>query len=416
MATQVTTPNYEINYNDERLTQINDDRKAALTEIEQAYGNAANQAESYYNAQIDASKQWGEKQQQIQQEQTDFAIEQIEQQKQQAEKDYTKEQSGAYVDWQKQSNQYGAEAEKMAASGLSNTGYSETSQVSMYNTYQKRVAVARESYKRAVLGYNNAIKDARLHNNAALAEIAYQSLQTQLELALEGFQYKNYLVIEAANKKVETNNIYQQQYMQMLDQINQENALAEEVRQFNLNYELDLDKLKEEKRQFDLNYTEQIRQFDAEIARLKAKDKQEYQLEILNLQQRKAELQEEKRQFDKEYKLKQTQLSSSGSGGNGNTYTFDDNSGSNTDPVPNQASLESLGIVDLTNEKLAKLINEGKIKVTEKNGQLYFNWVGNALREYNAVLEQKYETPAKLQALYNASARGKSLDELAGIG
>lgn len=283
----MATPNYNVNYDDKRFTEVEADKKAALNEVDVTYGNMVGNSDKYYQAQIDASQKWAEQQSQIQQEKTDFAIEQIEQQKQQAQKDYTKEQSGAYVDWQKQSNPYGANAERVAAQGMDGTGYSESAQVSMYNTYQNRVATARESYARAVLNYDNAIKDARLQNNAALAEIAYQALQQQLELSLQGFQYKNQLIIEQSNKKLEVDNTYYQRYQDVLNQINQENALAEEVRQFNDNYKL---QVKE--------YEEGIRQFNEEIARLKAKDAQEYKLEIQKLELQKKQLEEEKRQFN----------------------------------------------------------------------------------------------------------------------
>jgi hypothetical protein len=307
--------NYNVNYEDERFTQVQDDKQQALTDLEQTYSGMIGDTDKYYQAQIDASKQWADKQSQLQQEQTDFAIEQIEQQKGQAHKDYLKEQSGAYVDWRKQSNQYGTEAEKMASAGLANTGFSESSQVSMYNTYQNRVMTARESYNQAVLNYNNAIKDARLQNNSILAEIAYQSLQQQLELSLQGFQYKNNLILEQANKKVELDNMYYQRYQDVLQQINTENAMAEEVRQYNQNYEMQVKQYEESVRQFNQEYDlrikeyeEGIRQFNEEIARLKKKDEQEYQLEIKALQQRAAELAEEKRQFDEQMKFEREQL------------------------------------------------------------------------------------------------------------
>jgi hypothetical protein len=229
----MATPNYDVNYDDKRFTQVESDKKVALTQNEQTYNNMINQADKFYQQQIDASKEYAETQKKNQQAQTDFAIEQINQQKDQAKKDYTKEQSGAYVDWQKQSNQYGANSEKIAAGGLDNAGFAESSQVSMYNTYQNRVATARESYNLAVLNYDNAIKDARLQNSSALAEIAYNALQQQLELSLQGFQYKNTLLIEKANKRQEIDNIYHNRYQEVLQQINHENALAEEVRQYN---------------------------------------------------------------------------------------------------------------------------------------------------------------------------------------
>ena len=118
-----------IDYNDERFAQVSNNKQEALSQMEQAYGGMINEADRFYQAQIDASKDWANQQAQLQQQQTDLAIEQINQQKEQENKDYIKEQSGAYTDWQKQSNQYGVNAEQQAASGLKNTGYGESSQV-----------------------------------------------------------------------------------------------------------------------------------------------------------------------------------------------------------------------------------------------------------------------------------------------
>lgn len=258
---------YEIkNYdttNDPRLTANNTARDNALNTNNTMYNSMIADSDKYYQGQIDATKAWEEKQTQLQNEQTDFAIEKIEQQKAQATQDYTREQSGAYVDWQKQSGNYGANAEAMASQGLANTGFSESSQVSMYNTYQNRVASARDSYNRAMLNYDNAMKDARLQNSSVLAEIAYQSLQTQLELSLEGFQYKNQLLETQANKQLEIKNMYHGQYMDILGQINAENALKEQQRQYKASHDLEqaqlaqqreiaMAQLAEDKRQFNI--------------------------------------------------------------------------------------------------------------------------------------------------------------------
>jgi hypothetical protein len=258
----MATPNYDINYNDKRFTEVEADKKAALNEVDVTYGNMIASSDKYYQQQIDAAKDYADTQKKNQQAQTDFAIEKIEQQKAQAQKDYIKEQSGAYVDWQKQSNPYGVNAEQMADMGMENTGYSESSQVRMYNTYQNRVTAARESYNLAVLNYDNAIKDAQLQNNAILAEIAYNALQQQLELSLQGFQYKNQLILDKANKKLELDKYYYTQYQDVLDQINKENTLKEEVRQYN-------EKMAEEKRQADMTNARQKEQIAIAQAELK---------------------------------------------------------------------------------------------------------------------------------------------------
>ena len=108
---------------------------------------------------------------------------------------------------------------------------------------------ARETYSRAVLNYDNAIKDARLQNNAVLAEIAYKALQEQLELSLAGFQYKNQLVMEKANQKTAIEQNYYQRYLAVMDQINKENSMAESARQFDAQMALEREQFEWQKAQ-----------------------------------------------------------------------------------------------------------------------------------------------------------------------
>lgn len=224
-----------IDYNDQRLKQVESDKQNALNNANNMYNSMINNSDKFYNDQIQASKDYAQKQQEIQQANTDFAIEKIEQQKQQAEKDYTKEQKGAYTDYQKQINDYGVNAEQQAVQGLSNSGYSESSKVSMYNTYQNRIATARDSFNRSILNYDNGIKDAQLQNNSALAEIAYNALKSQLELGLQGFQYKNSLLESQLNAQQTIEQTYQSKWDSILDQMNKDREFAESVRQFNEN-------------------------------------------------------------------------------------------------------------------------------------------------------------------------------------
>ncbi len=255
----MATPNYDINYEDERFKDVEAQKQAALGEVDSTYDGMINQSDKFYQDQIEASKQYSEQQQKNQQEQTDFLIDKIEQQKEQTRKDYLKEQKGAYVDWQKQSNQYGANAEQMAASGLTNTGYSESSQVSMYNTYQNRVGTARESYNRAVQDYDNNIKEAILQNNSVLADLAYQALQQQLELSLQGFQYKNDLLQTKLQTRQNTEDRYYTRWQDVLSQMNQENQLKESMRQYeeNMSYQRERDRIADEQWQKQMEYQKQ---------------------------------------------------------------------------------------------------------------------------------------------------------------
>lgn len=111
---------------------------------------------------------------------TNQVLNEINQQKEYANKDFNKEARGAYQDYQKLVNPYGVQAEQNASNGLGNSGYSETSRLNAYNTYQNRYAVARESTDRLQQDFNNQITQARLSGNKELAEIALNELQTKM--------------------------------------------------------------------------------------------------------------------------------------------------------------------------------------------------------------------------------------------
>ncbi len=246
MASKSKATGYEVDYNDKRFKTINKEEKTAIKDSDKLYDGMINQSDSYFNAQTDAVNQWGETQKQLQQDQTDFTIEQIEQQKAEAKQEFQKEGSAAYTDWQRQKDDYGTNAERMAQSGLAASGYSESSQVAMYTAYQNRVAAERQSYDKAVQSYNNAMTEARLQNNSVLAEIAYDTLLQSLQLSLQGFQYKNDLLLQKTQAKRQLSDTYYGRRMDLVNQINNENSMAEQIRQYNAS-------LKEEKRQFNEN-------------------------------------------------------------------------------------------------------------------------------------------------------------------
>lgn len=221
-----------VNYDDERFQQVTREQNQAIQNVQNTYNNMIAKTQQYYDAQAKAAEDYGNQQKALQQQNTDFTIQKIEQQKERAEQDYTKEQKGAYVDWQKQSNKYGVQAEQQAAQGLRNGGYSESSQVSMYNQYQNRVGTARDSYNRAVQDYDNSITEARLTNSAKLAEIAYNALKTKLEINLKGFESGNQLLLNQINALNAEKDRYYSRWQDVLKQINYENELAEQQRQY----------------------------------------------------------------------------------------------------------------------------------------------------------------------------------------
>lgn len=240
--------------NDYRLTNVTNEKNSALNNLNNTYNSMINSSQQYYDNLINNSKDWTNKQQAIQQANTNWAVDKIEQSKEQAEKDYIKEQKGAYTDYQKAIDEYGVNAEQRASTGMNNSGYTETAQMMAFNSYQNRYASAREDYNKAILNYDNSIKDAMLQNSSSLAQIAYEGLQSQLELALQGFQYKNDLLQNQISNQMQMESLYETKYNNVLNQINEENRLAEE------------------RRQFDAQLAENRRQFNAEMNYKKSSD------------------------------------------------------------------------------------------------------------------------------------------------
>ena len=218
-----------VDENNKALTNLINNKNELLNEVQSNYNNASGLAQDKYNELIQASKDYGEKQAEIQQQKTDQTIAEINQNKEKTERDYLKEQKGAYVDYANQTAQYGVNAEQMAAQGLTGSGYQESSRVSMYNTYQNRVATARQSFNDAIVQYDNQIAQAQIANSSALAEIAYNALQTQLQLSLEGLQYENELLQQLTNNKLNINTSYDSMWQSMYNTLLNEAQFNEEM-------------------------------------------------------------------------------------------------------------------------------------------------------------------------------------------
>lgn len=297
-----------VNYDNE-IKSVKSDEKAALSDLEETYGGMEAAVADYAQTQTKNQK-----------EQTAFAIDKINQQKEWAKQDYIKEQSGAYTDWQKQSNQYGVNAEQRAASGMTNTGYTESSQVSMYNEYQKRVTSARESYVRAVQNYDNAITEARLQNNSVLAEIAYNALQQQFKI-----------IIEKASAKRQIDSEYYKRYADLL-------AKQEQQRQFNQSLALEREKFAWQKARADfevISGSSPIKKNSSNSSSGSSKINPNFK-EVMDAQ-------------DKQKKL--------------------------SDLTVDQKSVLALGYGPISASKLNSLVESGVVKEYEENGKIKFQKV-----------------------------------------
>ena len=200
-----------------QMDELEKEKDAALESVDKNYSDQIAQSDSFYNSQIDAVRDYKEKQSAIQQEQTDFTIGQLQQQKEQTQKDYLKEQSAAYVDFKKQTDPHGVNAEQIAAGGMWGSGYSESAQTAMYNEYQNRVATAKAALDQAVVNYNTAMAQAQAQNSSVLAEIAYNAFVQETELAMQAFTSRNALLDAQTNARAQVESNYMTAAQQLQD-------------------------------------------------------------------------------------------------------------------------------------------------------------------------------------------------------
>lgn len=247
-----------INQTQQQINNLQTEKQNAINEYETGYNNQLQQYNDLQQQQQNYIDTWAANQKEQQQKQTDYNIGLINQNKEEAAKETQKQTQDAYIDYMKQTNQYGGALENLASRGLATQGYSESSKVAMYNTYQNRVATANAALTKANTDYDNQIQQALLNNDAALAETALEQMKQTYQLALSGFEYTSNLYNQRLSYLQNIENTYynrgqdlqalQAGYAGELGKIRQyQEQLAEERRQFN-------EKMAEEKRQFNAEY------------------------------------------------------------------------------------------------------------------------------------------------------------------
>lgn len=247
---------YNVNYDDERFKQVENEKQSELDKYNQTYDNLINERNNFTNQQQQLVDQWENTQKDIANQNLQYQKDLIEQQRNKTEKEYQNEAKASYIDYQKEVDKYGVSRENVTANGLSNSGYSESSKVDMYNTYQNRLATARKSLEDAGIEFDNAIREAQMSNNETLAQNALKALQDKLNIALEGFNYKTEQENNKLNWNNTINNNYYNRYKDVESQINYENETAEKIRQYNENmaYQKEQQRLEQERWEKEMAY------------------------------------------------------------------------------------------------------------------------------------------------------------------
>lgn len=150
----------------------------------------------------------------------------VNRQKQEYEEQANKTGKALYVDYKKASNPYGATAEQLASQGLNKSGYAESSQVNMYNSYQKSVTELMNNTNKLKAEADFNMNQAYLDADIQKAQNQLSTYKQQMELALteydlkvnrEHFEYQKERD-RVADEQWERTYQLQQQQMQMQQQ------------------------------------------------------------------------------------------------------------------------------------------------------------------------------------------------------
>lgn len=242
------------------------EKQDLIDAYESEYNDRLDQYNNLMNTQQQNVDTWANTQKELQQNQYDYNVGVINQNKQEAAENTEKEVKDAYVDYMKQNNQYGGMLETLALNGLATQGFSESSKIAIYNTYQNRVGTAKAALTKANADYDNQIAQAKLNNDSALAEIALEQMQKSYEIALQGFEYRDNLYGERLSYLQSVEDNYFNKTNTLENRIASYNAQLEDINQYQEQMEAQRQQRELEKQQWQQEFAEKQRQYNLSLA------------------------------------------------------------------------------------------------------------------------------------------------------
>lgn len=123
--------------------------------------------------------------------QTDLNVAELERNKQEIDKDANKTNQALYTEYRKASNPYGANAENLASKGLGNSGYAETTQTNLYNTYQRNISDTLNKARDLKSDFDFQISKARQTGDITLAQNSLQIYNQKMQLLAQEYDMRN---------------------------------------------------------------------------------------------------------------------------------------------------------------------------------------------------------------------------------
>ena len=183
------------------------------------------------------------KQEEIVNKQTQMNVDELERNKVEIDEQAKKTNQGLYTEYKKASNPYGVNAEATYARGLGNSGYAETTQTNLYNTYQKNVTNTINNAQKLKSDFDVQITQARQNGDITLAQNALQIYMQKMQLLTQEYELRNnreqYLYQKEQDALAQSNwekeyayqqerdSISDQQWQQSFDYQKQRDAVAD---------------------------------------------------------------------------------------------------------------------------------------------------------------------------------------------
>ena len=187
--------------------------------------------------------------------QTQIQTDELNHEKEKIDKDVNKTTSGLYTNWQKQTNQYGVQAEQLAQQGLANSGYSETTKTALYNTYQKNVTDTLNNARDLKSDYDFKITQARQQGSVQQAQAALDLYKQQAELLTQNYELrqnrKQYLYQQERDK------VSDNQWQKTFDEQVRQNEIENQWKQKNYDYQKTRDTISDNQWQTSFDYQKQ---------------------------------------------------------------------------------------------------------------------------------------------------------------
>lgn len=177
-----------------------------------------------------------QQQQDITNKQTALNVAELERNKQEIDKDVDKTNKALYAEYRKATNPYGQNAENLASQGLANSGYAETTQTNLFNTYQRNVTDTLNNARTLKSDFDFQISKARQTGDITLAQNALAIYNQKMQLLTQEYELRNnreqFLYQKDQDRLAQTNwekeyAMQQNQWQQTFDYQKQRDAVAD---------------------------------------------------------------------------------------------------------------------------------------------------------------------------------------------